>query len=120
MKFGAFAMLSRAAGWIGVAAIVVVSTLPGSERPHTGLAGQIEHVLAYFMTAAELTAGYQRRDTRLKLLLRLMLLAAAMECAQLFIPGRNAAIGDFLASSLGALIGVASAAAAERHVWAPR
>ena len=115
MKFGAFAMLARAAGWIGVAAIVVLSTLPGSERPHTGAPGQMEHVLAYFMTASALATGYQRRDTRLKLLLGLMLLAEAMECAQLFIPGRNAAIGDFLASSLGALIGVA-----ERHVWAPR
>ena len=33
--------------------------------------------------------------------------AAVLELGQLFIPGRHAAFGDFMASSLGAITGVA-------------
>ena len=37
-------------GWIGVVAIAVLSLVPGSLRPHTGLPGQMEHALAYGLT----------------------------------------------------------------------
>jgi hypothetical protein len=52
--------LSRAIGLACVAVIIVLSLVPGDERPHTGLAGQIEHALASFGTAVFLTADFER------------------------------------------------------------
>ena len=54
-----FVRLSRAIGLACVAAIIVLSLLPGDERPHTGASGQIEHAIAYFGTAVFLALGFR-------------------------------------------------------------
>jgi hypothetical protein len=38
------------AGFAGIAAITILSLVPGSERPHTGLPGHAEHFAAYACT----------------------------------------------------------------------
>ena len=43
--------LFRVAGLTGTVTFIVLSLLPGSERPHTGLLRQIEHVIAHWPTA---------------------------------------------------------------------
>ena len=51
----------RFVGWLGIAAIGVLSTLPGDARPHLGtdIPGQAEHFLAYFTTSCVLALGYR-------------------------------------------------------------
>ena len=101
----------RIAGWLGVAAIVALSVVPGPERPHSGLPGRIEHVAAYALTAAALGFGYYRNaGTRLRLAALLVGLAGAMEVAQIWIPGRTAHILDAVAGWLGTVIGLSVAA----------
>jgi VanZ family protein len=94
--------LSRAIGLACVAAIIVLSLVPGDERPHTGLAGQIEHALAYFGTAVFLALGFRTMRDRVATISLLVGLAALLELIQRMIPGRHSQFIDWFASSLGA------------------
>jgi VanZ family protein len=98
--------LLRGVGLACVLIIIILSLLPGPERPHTGLTGQTEHVVAYSATAVFLGLGYQTRQARVAILLFLALLAATMELAQYWIPGRHSQIIDFVAGSVGASLGI--------------
>jgi VanZ family protein len=99
-------IIARAAGFLGVLAIIVLSLVPGALRPHTGLPGEAEHFLAYCLTAFALAFGFRPAVYRLGLALGLTLLAGSMEIFQHFVPGRHPAIADALASSLGGLLGL--------------
>lgn len=103
-------MLNARAGF-GVAAvscviaIVVLSWLPKDMEVRTGLAGQLEHVVAYLGTGA--LACFARGGARTgRLAIAFVLLAAILEVGQLWIPGRNAQLIDFVSSSAGALAGL--------------
>jgi VanZ family protein len=109
-----FLRLSRAIGWACVAAIIVLSLVPGDERPHTGLAGQIEHALAYFGTAVFLALGFRTMRDRVAVISLLVGLAAVLELIQRMIPGRHAQFIDWFASSLGAAAGVLAIILLER------
>ena len=98
----------RFAGWIAFFAVVVLSLVPGTYRPHTGMPGPLEHVSAYAMTSCVLALGYGSR-ARVKVLLVLALCAVTLEILQFWVPGRNPQIIDFLASSVGAILGIALA-----------
>jgi hypothetical protein len=113
---------ARRAGWLCVAAIVVLTLVPGSMRPETafasyvqrladspGLAGLLEHFTAYAGAALLLGLGYRARKMRLALLAKLVLLAALLESAQTLVPGRTAALIDVGGSSLGASAGIVMA-----------
>jgi len=96
--------LFRIAGWILVAAIVVLSLLPGQDRPHSGVPGEFEHLFAYLVTAVVLGIAYPERKTQVKFALFLVVLSAAMEICQLWIPGRQSELAGFLGSSCGGAI----------------
>lgn len=95
----------RVAGWICTAAIVILSLLPGEERPVTGVPGQVDHVLAYAGTAALLTFGYPSRF-RIWIALGLITLAGSLELAQLWVPGRHCRLIDLAAGALGTVTGI--------------
>jgi VanZ family protein len=99
--------LTGIAGWLAVFTIVVLSLLPGSERPHTGASGHIEHIAAYLITAALLTFGYKGRRVWAIVIVSLTALSGLMEILQIFIPGRHAGFDDFAISSLGSAVGAA-------------
>jgi VanZ family protein len=98
----------RFVGWVGVAAIGVLSTLPGDARPHLGsdVPGQLEHLLAYFITAWVLALGYRKREHVTPIVLGLIAYAGLLEVAQLWIPGRTSQLIDFVASAFGVVAGV--------------
>jgi 4-amino-4-deoxy-L-arabinose transferase-like glycosyltransferase len=99
--------IARAAGFFGVLAIIVLSLVPGTYRPHTGLPGEAEHFIAYFPTAFAFALGFRSRASRVVIALGLTLLAGSMEVLQLWVPGRHPAIIDAVVSSLGGLLGIA-------------
>jgi VanZ family protein len=109
----------RTAGWVGLAAIAVLSLLPGSERPKNalGLPGQHEHLLAYILTAGAFALGYRKTTTRAALLALLVICAALLETAQIWVPGRTAKLIDFGAGSIGAGLGLLAAAAIDHLVF---
>src|SRR5262249_21202073 len=98
----------RFIGWFGVAAIGVLSLMPGDARPGLGsyVPGQLNHFLAYFVTASMLASGDRSRAHVITIPLGLIAYAGLLEIAQLWIPGRTSQLSDFIASGLGALIGL--------------
>ena len=98
---------TREAGFFGVLAIIVLSLVPGTYRPHTGLPGVAEHFIAYCSTAFAFALGFRSSASRVVIALGLTLLAGSMEVLQLWVPGRHSAIIDAVFSSLGGLLGIA-------------
>ena len=99
--------IARAAGFFGVLAIIALSLVPGTYRPHTGLPGVAEHFIAYYSTAFAFVLGFRSTASRVVIALGLTLLAGSMEVLQLWVPGRHSAIIDAVFSSLGGLLGIA-------------
>jgi VanZ family protein len=100
-----FASILRFAPWLALFAIAVLSLVPGEARPHTGMPGQAEHFLAYFLTALVLGIRVGTSVYCIPTTLALCAYAGAMEILQIWIPGRNAQFIDFAASSFGAFSG---------------
>ncbi|WP_407339356.1 VanZ family protein [Methylocapsa polymorpha] len=98
--------LAKTVGFLGILAIIVLSLLPGSDRPHTGLPGKAEHFIAYCFTASALAFGFRSRASWVVIAIGVTLLAGSMEILQLWVPGRHSDIGDAFVSSLGGLLGI--------------
>jgi hypothetical protein len=98
-------LLFRMVGWACIVAIVVVSLVPGDTRPDTGLPGQIDHIISYCGAAGLLGLGYPTAKSRLGTIVMLTSLAATLEVAQRWIPGRHPQFIDFAASVAGYVSG---------------
>ena len=98
--------IARYATWFCVGIIIILSLLPGSARPHTGLAGKIEHMIAYAGTGAIAMAGYRLRQQRLMFWASVVSLSFLLEFLQQYVPGRGADILDAIASSAGLSLGM--------------
>lgn len=98
------ARLLLAAAYVAVA---FASLVPKELRPTSGFVpGAIEHLAAYFMLGL-LGAAVLRGKTSLWMLALVnVAAAAALETAQLLVPGRVANVIDFAASALGSLLGI--------------
>lgn len=94
--------------WVAVLGIIILSVVPGDVRPHTGAPGQGEHAIAYFLTAFLFGLRGNSPSQLVRIALILIAGTAVLETAQLWIPGRNSQVGDFVASSLGILVGLAA------------
>ncbi|UHC14235.1 hypothetical protein LRS73_16840 [Methylobacterium currus] len=96
--------LARISTPFAVLALIILSWLPGTERPHTGLAGQVEHFIAYTLTAAGIVIGFPHRIQTVALML--IGLNAVLEVGQIWIPGRTSQFIDFAASCGGIVLGL--------------
>jgi hypothetical protein len=70
-------IIARAAGFCGVLGIIILSLVPGVDRPHTGLPGEVEHFIAYGLTASALALGFRPLAFRVVLAIGLSLLAGS-------------------------------------------
>ncbi|MEW6642049.1 MAG: hypothetical protein AB1586_16205 [Pseudomonadota bacterium] len=100
------AVMLRTGGWLAVLAVVVVSLLPGSLRPHVLPNNYEEHFAAYLITGCILGAGYPGPRLRLLFAAALAVGAGALELSQVFIAGRTASIADFAAGVAGGWLGL--------------
>jgi len=95
----------KATGWFCIGLLVWLSWIPVDLEIRTGMAGQIEHALAYCGTGAILAFAYQD-PRRWRIAAGLVMLAGILEIGQLWVSGRHSQPIDFAASSVGALAGV--------------
>jgi hypothetical protein len=98
--------ISRVTGCFGVLAIMVLSLIPGIDRPHSGLPGVAEHFIAYYSTAFASSLGFRSTASWVVITLGLTLLAGSMEVLLLWVPWRHSAIIDAIVGSLGGLLGI--------------
>lgn len=88
-------------------AIVLASIVPKDYRPASGIVpGAMEHLAAYFVLGLLGAAILRGQTSWWVLALANAGLAAALERAQVFVPGRIAHVIDFGASALGSLAGI--------------
>ena len=96
-------VLARVSGWSLAAAIVVLSAVPASLRPETGLPHGLEHFAIFWATGLAFALGY---SLTLQLATLLVIFSGAIEILQFFIPGRHARLSDFIVDALASIIGV--------------
>jgi hypothetical protein len=98
--------LARIATWAGIVAITILSLLPGSMRPHTGLPGRAEHFLAYACTGLAASFGYLSFRERIVVWTALGAASGFFELLQACIPDRSSDVRDVLASTIGLTVGL--------------
>jgi VanZ family protein len=96
---------ARKVGWLGIGLIAVASLLPGSQRPHIGTPGQLEHFLAYFLTSLVFFYGNGRRNAAIGVL-AFCAYAGLLEVLQQLVPGRIPRLVDVAASATGIVLGL--------------
>jgi len=99
-------MLTRLGAGLAVLTIIVLSTVPGTIRPHMLGNDYFEHFTAYFITGSLWAIGCLRPMQLLSSGVLLATCAGSLEFVQLWIPGRDASARDFAASAIGAWIGL--------------
>jgi VanZ family protein len=104
--------LFRAAAWICLFAIGVLSLVKPSLRPVTVLPHNLEHAAIFALGGLAVGLGYPNRAIRN--MIALTVFSGAIELAQLYAPGRHARWIDFFVDALAACLGVALALVAGR------
>lgn len=99
--------LLRAAGIIGISAILVLSLLPGDlQAPiRTAIGPALEHLAAYSLVGLALRGGFAGRGATWAIVAGLAALAGLMELAQTIVPGRVGSLEDVAVSAAGGLVG---------------
>jgi VanZ family protein len=99
--------------------LVVVTVVPASERPVTGVQHDYEHFIAFGFVGFIFALAYSGRP--FVLFPSAILFTAALELMQIPLPTRHARLGDFLTDALAACIGIGlahlSARAIVRRSW---
>lgn len=96
---------AAAASW---AVLTVLSLLPGPDRPHTGLSGNLEHAIAYALSAGATRLCLFGVLSRMQLLC-FSLASGLFEIGQIWIPGRSPGLDNWASSTAGALAGIMAA-----------
>ena len=96
--------LFRAAGWLLLAAIIVLTVVPPQHRPETGAPSELEHLGIFLLTGLAFGLGYGQRH--LIQVCSLVAFAGAIELVQVLVPGRHSRLSDFVVDALSASVGV--------------
>jgi VanZ family protein len=94
----------RILAWTLVVGIVVVTVVPASDRPETGVEHNYEHFLAFGLVGLVFALAYSQRP--MVLLLSGIVFALLLELAQIPLPTRHARIEDFLIDAFGESLGI--------------
>ena len=98
-------LVAKVAGWLLLAVIVFLTLSPASYRPVTKVGHNLEHFLIHLLLGITFGIGYARQWWLVAL--GLVGLTAAVEFAQLFVPGRHARLKDLVVDAVAVCLGVA-------------
>jgi VanZ family protein len=88
--------------WIWFIGLAVASWTPGQEMVRTGFNTRLEHAVAYLIAGIATIIAYPRKPIW-SIAAILCAYAGILELGQMYIPGRHAALLDWIASSSGVL-----------------
>ena len=91
---------------VGIVVLAVLLLTPGDYLPKVDLWDKLEHGLAFGVVAFTGAVAFPSRSSLLRLAFGLPCLGALFEILQIFVPGREAAVGDALANTIGVAIGL--------------
>jgi VanZ family protein len=98
-------LVAKVVGWLLLAVIIFLTLSPAVYRPVTKVGHNLEHFLIYLLLGVTFGVGYARQWWLV--VLGLVALTAAVEFAQLFVPGRHARLKDLVIDAGAACLGVA-------------
>jgi hypothetical protein len=94
----------RVFAWLLVIGLTVVTVVPASERPVTGVQHGYEHFLAFGFVGFTFALAYSRRP--IALMLAAIAFTAALELIQIPLPTRHARLDDFLTDAVASCVGI--------------
>jgi VanZ family protein len=94
----------RILAWILVIGIVVVTLVPASVRPETGVGHNYEHFFAFGLVGLVFALAHSQRLGML--LISGVVFALMLELAQIPLPTRHARFEDFLVDAFSACLGI--------------
>ena len=97
--------IGRAVFIVGIVVLAVLLLTPGDDLPKV-LWDKLEHGLAFGVLAFTGAVAFPGRSSLLRLGFGLPCLGILFEILQTFVPGREAAVGDALADTIGVAIGL--------------
>jgi VanZ family protein len=98
-------LVAKVAGWLLLVVIVFLTLSSASYRPVTRFGHNLEHFLIHLALGVVFGIGYASQWWLVAL--GLVGLTAAVEFAQLFVPGRHARLKDFVINAGAVCLGVA-------------
>jgi VanZ family protein len=99
--------------------LALAALLPADIVIRSELPAKLEHFIAYSGTAVMCGFAFPKRPHLIERYLLPVLWAGGLEAAQMFSPGRHAAVSDFAVSTLGIICGAATWWLAKRAVSGP-
>jgi VanZ family protein len=94
----------KAASWIMILGLVIVTVVPGDERPITGLQHDIEHFLAFALVGV--TFGFAYPQSLRVNLSSAFFFTLALELSQIPLATRHARLRDFMVDAAAACLGL--------------
>jgi VanZ family protein len=107
----------KAANWLIIVGLVIVTIVPANERPITGLQHDLEHFSAFAL--AGLLFGLAYAGHLRAWLLSAVVFSLALELSQIPLPTRHARLEDFVVDAAGACLGIVVAHACRKltKIW---
>jgi VanZ family protein len=96
--------INRTVAWLMLSAIVVLTMVPPGVRPITFVPHKIEHAGIFLVAGISFGIAYRGRECLLSI--AAFVFCAAIELAQLYVPGRHARLSDFIVDAIAAVIGI--------------
>lgn len=98
--------------------VAVGCLLPAAELPVFEAGDKVQHFAAFMALGAIGALAFPGRRAMVWLAIALFAFGCLLEGLQLFVPSRQATLGDVIANSLGIAVGIASGALALMLVFA--
>jgi VanZ family protein len=108
---------ARGTGWLLLLTITVLSLVPPTLRPETGVPHDLEHFAIFAAAGLAFGIGYSRRP--LGAAIGLVIFAGVIELAQGAVPGRHARLSDFVVDALAMGVGVVAGSRAAGPILRP-
>ena len=108
VEIGSHNLLCQIGFGVCIVILALAALLPADTVIRSDLPAKLEHFIAYSGTAVMCGFAYSQKPHLIGRYLLLVVWAGGLEAAQMFSPGRHAAVADFAVSTSGVICGAAA------------